>query len=74
MAAEKAVASGVGVGVGVGVVGGTGAAAPVRPEASFEALGRPSAARATAAGQESITGVKVGRPAEGGDSREGISD
>ena len=58
---------------GAGTIGGSGATTPVRPEASFEPLGRPSAARATAAGQESMTGVKAGGPAEGRDSGAGRS-
>ena len=60
-------------GAGAGTIGGSGATAPVRPEASFEPLGRPSAARATAAGQESMTGVKAGGPTEGRDSGAGRS-
>jgi hypothetical protein len=75
-AAGKAIAGGAGAGTGTagaGTIGGSGATAPVRPEAGFEPLGRPSAARATAAGQESMTGVKAGGPAEGRDSGAGRS-
>ena len=68
-AAGKAVAGGA----DAGAIGGSGATAPVRPEAGFEPLGRSSAARATAAGQESMTGVKAGEPAEGRDAGAGLS-
>ena len=62
--AGKAIAAGAGAGTaGAGTIGGSGATTPVRPGASLEPLGRPSAARATAAGQESMTGVKAGGPA-----------
>ena len=72
--AGKAIAGGAGADTAsAGTIGGSSATTPVRPEASLEPLGRPSAARATAAGQESMTGVKAGGPAEGRDSGAGLS-
>ena len=65
--------AGKAIAAGAGTIGGSGATTPVRPEASFEPLGRSSAARATAAGQESMTGVKAGGPAEGRASGAGFS-